>query len=196
MPNDISSGDMFANVVRAQCASKRKERRQRVLLRAHIHVVRIQSNFIVTDISRSGLRGTAGLNLVAGQPAFVSLDDLTYVEGTIRWVQDGRFGMTFSQLLDAVPGDGQIDLGYATDHQEHTPGAGTHLKAKLSLSSWSSTARIRNVSKNGMMVETELPVIQHNSYWCTGVMAKYLTPPFNGWRATAWAFNFRPLSRF
>lgn len=143
----------------AQSSSKRKENRQRVLLRAQVHVVRLQSDLLVTDISRSGLRGATDINLRVGQTAFISLDDLTHVAGSIRWIQDGRFGMKFSKMLDVLPACAHVDLGHLPDHQERMPRTATRLKARLSLSSWSSTARIRNVSKTGMMIETDLPVI-------------------------------------
>lgn len=143
----------------AQSTSKRKENRQRVLLRAQVHVVRLQSDLLVTDISRSGLRGATDINLRVGQTAFISLDDLTHVAGSIRWIQDGRFGMKFSKMLDVLPACAHVDLGHLPDHQERMPRTATRLKARLSLSSWSSGARIRNVSKTGMMIETDLPVI-------------------------------------
>jgi PilZ domain len=143
----------------AQSSSKRKENRQRVLLRAQVHVVRLQSDLLVTDISRSGLRGATDINLRVGQTAFISLDDLTHVAGSIRWIQDGRFGMKFSKMLDVLPACAHVDLGHLPDHQERMPRTATRLKARLSLSSWSSAARIRNVSKTGMMIETDLPVI-------------------------------------
>lgn len=143
----------------AQSMSKRKESRQRVLLRAQVHVVRLQSDLLVTDISRSGLRGATDINLRVGQTAFISLDDLTHVAGSIRWIQDGRFGMKFSKMLDVLPACAHVDLGHLPDHQERMPRTATRLKARLSLSSWSSGARIRNVSKTGMMIETDLPVI-------------------------------------
>lgn len=143
----------------AQSMSKRRENRQRVLLRAQVHVVRLQSELMVTDISRSGLRGATDINLRVGQAAFISLDDLTHVAGSIRWIQDGRFGMKFSKMLDVLPACAHVDLGHLPDHQERMPRTATRLKARMSLSSWSSAARIRNVSKTGMMIETDLPVI-------------------------------------
>lgn len=138
--------------------SKRKEVRQRVLLRAHIHIIRLQSDIIVSDLSRSGLRAVGDVDLRVGQTAYVSLDDLTHCAGMIRWIQDGRFGMKFSKLLDVIPDSQHVDLGNMPDHRERMPRMAANLNATLSLSSWSAAARIRNVSKNGMMIETDLPL--------------------------------------
>lgn len=159
MPSDLSSREMMPHAVAAQSASKREENRQRVLLRAHIHVVHLQSELMVTDISRSGLRGTTELNLCVDQQAYVSLDTVTHVAGSIRWTQGRRFGMKFSKLLDDLPECAQIRHGPLPVVQARLPRPADPLKARLSLCNWSSTARIRNVSKTGMMVEAELPVI-------------------------------------
>ena len=160
MPFDSMKAEQWLtpDVLPTPTPSKRKESRQRVLLRAQIHVIRLQSDLLVTDISRSGLRGTTDIDLRIGQPAYVSLDDLTHVAGSIRWTQDGRFGMKFSKMLDVLPECAHGDLGHLPDHQERMPRTLTSLKAKISLSSWSSAARVRNVSKTGMMIESDLPV--------------------------------------
>lgn len=160
MPYSIASNETWlSDGAPSETITKRRECRQRVLLRAQIHVVRSQGDLTVTDISRSGLRGMTDLGLRLGQAAYISLDDLTHVAGSIRWVQDSRFGMKFSKLLDVLPECAHVDLGHLPNHQERMPRTATRLKAKISLSSWSSTARIRNVSKTGMMIETDLPLI-------------------------------------
>ncbi len=160
MPFDTMKAEpwLATDLSSAPTPSKRRESRQRVLLRAQIHVVRLQSDVLVTDISRSGLRGTTDIDLRIGQPVYVSLDDLTHVAGSIRWIQDGRFGMKFSKLLDVLPECAHSDLGHAPAHQERMPRTAASLKAKISISSWSSSARVRNVSRTGMMIESDLPV--------------------------------------
>lgn len=142
----------------AQSLTKRKESRQRVLLRADIHVVSLQSNLIVSDISRDGLRGATDVNLRIGQPAYVSLDDMTYIAGSIRWTKDGRFGMKFSKPHNALCEYSHPFQNPMPTYQERMPRTAIRLEAKLCLSSWSAAARIRNVSKTGMMIETDLPV--------------------------------------
>lgn len=138
--------------------SKRRESRQRVLLRAELHVVDIQSDVLVTDLSRSGLRGMTDLSLSVGQTVFVSLDDLTHCSGTVRWTERRRFGIKFNSLLDVLPDSSLIDAGQMPDHQERMPRTPTNFKAKICLCVSSCRARIRNVSKSGMMVESDLPL--------------------------------------
>ena len=138
--------------------SKRNEARQRVLLRAHLYAVEKQSGVQVTDLSRSGLRGKSEIGLSVGQKVFMSLDDITHCSGTVRWTQDRRFGLKFCKLLETLPTNTQTDIGTMPDHQERLSRTPTNLKAKISISNWSCGARIRNISRSGMMLETELLV--------------------------------------
>lgn len=161
MPYDSSIAQKWATpkVTPGPITSKRKEARQRVLLRAQIHVVRVQHDLMVTDISRSGLRGSSDISLRIGQSVYISLDDLTHVAGKIRWVQDDRFGMKFARILDVLPECAVVEKDVPLGYQQRMPRKSAWLKAKISLSDWSSPARIRNVSKTGMMVETGLSVM-------------------------------------
>lgn len=136
--------------------TKRRESRQRVLLRAELHEIEHQGDVCVTDLSRSGLRGVMDLCVGVDQTIFVSLDDVTHCSGTIRWCQDRHIGVKFSKLLEALPDTLERDLGTLPSHQERTSRIATNLSAKISLSSKSASARIRNVSKSGMMFETDM----------------------------------------
>lgn len=138
--------------------SKREDERQRVLLTAQLHVIDCQGDVHVTDLSRSGMRGTTNIALEVGVKVFVSLDDITHCSGTVRWTQDRRFGLKFCRLLDMIPIGLSNDFGLVPDHRERMPRITTNLNATISLCRWTSKARIRNVSKSGMMVETELPL--------------------------------------
>lgn len=140
------------------CTSKRREPRQRVLLRAQLHAVDRHSDVRVTDLSRSGLRGATDIPLAVGQLVFVSLDELTHCSGTIRWTQDHRFGLKFSRMLDVIPDIQNVDVGILPGQQDRMPRISTNLRAKISICSWSCGAKIRNVSKSGMMVETQYPL--------------------------------------
>ena len=161
MPHDSSTAYKWAapEGTHVPITSKRKEVRQRVLLRAQIHVVQVQHDLMVTDISRSGLRGSSDISLRIGQTVYISLDDLTHVAGSIRWIQNGRFGMKFARTLDVLPECAVVEKHDQPGFQQRTPRQPARIKAKISLADCSSPARIRNVSKTGMMVETELMVI-------------------------------------
>lgn len=137
---------------------KRRESRQRVLLRALLHSVDRQSNVLVTDLSSGGLRGTTDIELRVGQVVYISLDDFTHRAGTVRWIQENRFGVRFSRPLDIIPTSSVTDTGQLPDHQTRKPRIATSLIAKISICGWSCGAKIRNVSKSGMMVEADVPL--------------------------------------
>lgn len=106
---------------------------------------------------------------------FISLDDITHCSGTVRWTQDRRFGVKFDQLLELLPTGAQTDIGKAPDHQAWMPRITTHLYAKISLCNRSCGAKIRNVSKSGMMVETDVPLITNEQLFINLSDRKILT---------------------
>ncbi len=158
MSNEFLNKERFAVSERDDnlLESKRNEARQRVFLRAQLHAVEQQGDVQVTDLSRSGLRGKSEISLSVGQTVFISLDDFTHCSGTIRWIQDRRFGLKFCTLLDKLPSDSKTDTGNMPDHQERMPRKPTNLAAKISLACRTCSAHIRNISTSGMMLETEL----------------------------------------
>lgn len=136
--------------------SNRREARQRVLLRAHIHAIDRQGDIRVTDLSRSGMRGVTDLHLGIDQSIFVSLDDVTHCLGNVRWTQDRRVGVKFAQRLELLPDNLIMDTGILPSHWEQAPQIVRNFSAKITLSNASATARIRNISKSGMMIETDM----------------------------------------
>lgn len=136
--------------------SNRREARQRVLLGAHLHVIDQQGEIRVTDLSRSSMRAVTDLRLSIDQSIFVSLDNVTHCLGNVRWTQDRRVGIKFAKLLEVIPDNLTIDTRSLPSHREQTPQIATNLLAKITVSNASATARIRNVSKSGMMIETDM----------------------------------------
>ena len=156
MENSRNDSLFGSNIDYSLRLSNRSEARQRVLLRAQLHAIDHQGDVCVTDLSRSGLRGVTDLRLGIDQSIFVSLDDVTHCSGTVRWTDDRRVGVKFAKLLEVLPDTLSLDVGTLPSHQERTPRISTNLSAKIMLSKASGSARIRNVSKSGMMIETDM----------------------------------------
>ena len=177
MSFEILKNDAFTipDIDQGVPVSKRSEARQRVLLRAQLHAVNRQAEVHISDISRSGLRGSTDIALCVDQTVFISLDDITHCSGTVRWTQDPRFGVKFDQLLEMLPDRPPTDIGEMPDHQARMPRITTQLKAKISLCDWSCSAKIRNVSKSGMMVETDAPLIVNEQLFINLSNGKILT---------------------
>jgi hypothetical protein len=138
--------------------TKRSEVRRLVILNARLQPVARFGHAHVVNLSRSGLRGVTDLALSVGQSVVASLDDITHCAGSVRWVDQRRFGMQFDTVLDGIPDYAQQDLCNTVGHKERPPRITTNLIAKIRLCGPSFPAKIRNVSKSGMMVETELPL--------------------------------------
>ena len=67
----------------------------------------------VRNISSGGLMAETPVKVVNGQIAWVNLRNIGWVEGTVAWVQDNRFGLAFREEIDPlqtrspiVPGEG------------------------------------------------------------------------------------------
>ncbi len=143
----------------ADFASRRREVRQRVLLSARLHPVERQSPMVVTNLSRHGLRATADIEVVSGQRLFVTLDDLTHCLGTVRWTQNKRFGLQFDKPLDILPPASEADEGTMPAHLPRVPRITMHWNGTLAFCQPTHEAKIRDVSKSGMMVETVEPLL-------------------------------------
>lgn len=134
------------------------EERRRVLLRALLHAIEQQGDVHVDDLSRYGLQGNINISLTVGHRVFVSLDDVTHCSGTVCWVQGYRFGMNFDVPLAVLPPKLETDAGTKPNHQERKTRIRTILVGKIYKCSPPHSAKIRDVSKSGIKVETDMPL--------------------------------------
>jgi PilZ domain len=139
--------------------SKRSEIRRLVILKAYLHLVEQNGHAHVVNLSRTGLRGVTDISLNVGQKLFVSLDDLTHCVGSVRWIDNRRFGLRFETALDMLPDYQQNEPGLVASHKERPPRITTNLIAKIKLCGDPYLAKIRNISKSGMMVDTEMALV-------------------------------------
>lgn len=54
----------------------------------------------VRNLSAGGLMAECGLPVQRGQMVWVKLRNLGWVEGSVAWVQDNRFGIAFREDID------------------------------------------------------------------------------------------------
>ena len=71
---------------------------------------------------------------------------------------DRRIGVKFGKLLEVLPDILNMDAGTLPGHLERAPRIAANLSAKITLSNASASGKIRNVSKSGMMIETDMPL--------------------------------------
>jgi hypothetical protein len=138
--------------------SKRNEIRRLVILKAQLQPITRYGHAHIVNLSRTGLRGVTDMALTVGQFIVASLDDITHCSGEVRWIDQRRFGVQFDTILDGLPNYSQQDAGSNGAHKERQPRITTNLIAKIRLCGQPSPAKIRNISKSGMMIDTELPL--------------------------------------
>ncbi len=136
--------------------SKRSEIRRLVILNAQLQPITRFGHAHIVNLSRSGLRGVTDMALTVGQSVVASLDDITHCSGAVRWIDQRRFGLQFDTILDGLPDYSQQDAGSTITHRERQQRITTNLIAKIRLCAPPSPAKIRNISKSGMMVDTVL----------------------------------------
>ena len=139
--------------------SKRSEIRRLVILKAKLYPIETFGHAHVVNLSRTGLRGVTDVSLKVGQLLFVSFDDITHLAGVVRWIDQRRFGMLFDTMIEGLPEYSESASGRNVLHRTRPPRITTNLIAKIRLCSSSCAAKIRNISKSGMMVETEMPLV-------------------------------------
>lgn len=54
----------------------------------------------VRNLSARGLMADGDLRVVPGTPITVEVRNVGWVDGTVAWVQDNRFGIAFNQEID------------------------------------------------------------------------------------------------
>lgn len=54
----------------------------------------------VRNLSAGGLMAEGRAHAVAGMPLEIEIRNIGWVDGTVAWVQDDRFGIAFSQEID------------------------------------------------------------------------------------------------
>jgi hypothetical protein len=69
----------------------------------------------VRNLSAGGLMGEGDLRVTRGMRLWVNLRNIGWVEGTVAWIQDSRFGVAFVEEIDPKEARAPLTPG------EHTP---------------------------------------------------------------------------
>lgn len=69
----------------------------------------------VRNLSAGGMMGEGAVRVFRGQPVWVDLRNIGWVEGSVAWVQDSRFGVAFRDEIDPRVARAPLAEG------EHTP---------------------------------------------------------------------------
>lgn len=75
----------------------------------------------VRNLSSGGLMAEVPFNVQRGQLAWVNLRNLGWVEGSIAWVQDNRFGIAFREEIDPRLARASVPVGESTPRHVRPP---------------------------------------------------------------------------
>lgn len=138
-----------------QAADRRVARRKSVLLRATIYPVDVFCDARVRDISATGLKGEADVELAIGQTLHVTADELTYHAGTVKWTSDRQFGLSLVNAPETFgAGFGETDHGDCEGHHPRAPRAKINANVRLVAGRPPRPGTIRNLSTSGMLLDT------------------------------------------
>jgi hypothetical protein len=132
---------------------KRRHRRHKIRLAASVHPIDVYQDVIIHDASRSGLKGESGIEVEVGQMLFLSLDDTTYLSGTVRWTKGRQFGLDLDDPLDLPGLAPEVDHGSEIGHKPRADRVKLDRPARLHFGTSTRPALIRDLSRHGMAIE-------------------------------------------
>ena len=75
----------------------------------------------VRNLSAGGLMAEGGPTTQRGQAAWVNVRNIGWVEGSVAWVQDSRFGIAFREDIDPQLARAPIEAGDGTPRYVRPP---------------------------------------------------------------------------
>lgn len=84
----------------------------------------------VRNLSGGGLMAEGTLSVLRGQVVWVNLRNIGWVEGSVAWVQDNRFGIAFREEIDPRLARAQLSTGEGTPRFVRPP-LGTQERREL-----------------------------------------------------------------
>jgi hypothetical protein len=135
--------------------NKRAEMRKSVLLRATIYPIDFLCGVRISDVSATGLKGGAEFQLLVGQTLHVTVDNLTYHAGVVRWTRDWEFGLSLANARKIFGGQSaDIDHGEQEGHHPRASRAKINIEAHFATGRPPRPALVRNLSDSGMLLDT------------------------------------------
>jgi hypothetical protein len=71
-----------------------------VLADLHVEGDRTDHKVKVRNLSAGGMMAEGPVKVLRGMPVSINLRNIGWVEGTVAWVQDSRFGIAFRDEID------------------------------------------------------------------------------------------------
>ncbi|MBT0667795.1 PilZ domain-containing protein [Novosphingobium profundi] len=103
--------------------------RDSLFLMADLHVEGLEGEhrIKVRNLSAGGMMGEGPIRVVRGSVVEVNIRNIGWVEGSVAWVQDSRFGVAFHEDIDPKLAREPVRIGediaprYTKNHKEVGP---------------------------------------------------------------------------
>ncbi len=103
--------------------------RDSLFLLADMHVDGLEGEhrIKVRNLSAGGMMGEGPMRIVRGSVVQVNIRNIGWVEGSVAWVQDSRFGVAFHEDIDPKLARAPVQAGedvaprYLSNHKEAQP---------------------------------------------------------------------------
>lgn len=85
------------------------------------------------NLSAGGLMGEGDVNVTRGAVVFINIRNLGWIEGSIAWVQDNRFGVAFRDEIDPIMARAPVaaENTHTRPGKAHTAGSAKNAMRKL-----------------------------------------------------------------
>jgi hypothetical protein len=136
-------------------AERRRALRRAVFMHATIYPVDVFSDARILDVSATGARAEADVELAIGQILHISIDEETYYTGKVKWTLGRQFGLELpdaARIFQASPAE--IDHGRIEGHHPRPQRIKIDASARLVAGRPPRPATVRNMSVSGMLIDT------------------------------------------
>ena len=152
-PSDPSQGG--GDCATDAAAQRRRALRKSVLLSATIYPIDVFLDARIRDLSRTGVRGEADIELAIGQILHLSVDNQTYHPGKVKWTLGRQFGLDLPAAIDIfLAGSIEVDHGQREGHHPRSVRVEIDVNTRLVAGRPPRPATVRNVSACGMLIDS------------------------------------------
>lgn len=139
----------------SEAIDRRAALRKAVLFRATIYPIDVFCDARIRDVSATGLKGEADVELAVGQTLHITTDERTYHAGIVRWVRDRVFGLDLPNACAIFGGQSNnVEHGDREGQYPRAPRAKLNATARLVAGRPPRPATVRNLSATGMLLDT------------------------------------------
>jgi hypothetical protein len=135
-------------------ADNRRHPRKTVFKSALLYPVLEEASLIISNVSSHGISGRSALNLSLRQQVHISFNAEEFLTAEVRWTHGDRCGLLMEEPLLWLSGQDTLMEHLTGDQEPRESRITVDMRATLVTSAPVMVGTIRNMSAEGMMIET------------------------------------------